>query len=346
MMRLPAFRLLRPRTLREAVDLLADDPPNTRLVAGGTDLWPKMKRGQQRASQVVSLRRVEELHGVHEHEGGGLRIGAMTTLAALIADRRIAAGHPAFHRALCSISSPALRNMGTLGGNLCLDTRCNYYDQSEEWRHAIGYCMKECGSVCWVAPGSSRCWAVNSSDTAPLLSALGAEVGLVSTDGQRRIPLADLYRDDGIDFLDKRADEILVDVHLPPAGSYEAAFWKLRRRGSIDFAVLSAAPVVWRSEEGTVQKARVYLGAVNSSPVLSREASQALQGRRLDAETIAVAARAARRVATPLDNTDYALQWRSHMVELYVEAALRELAGLPVERLAPLHTRVPSGGEG
>src|SRR4029079_6895286 len=182
------------------------------------------------------------------------------------------------------ISSPPLRHMGTLGGNLCLDTRCTYYDQTEEWRRSIGYCLKEEGTVCWVAPGSERCLAHAASDSAPMLSALGARVTLVSQAGERAIPVEALYRDDGIRYLAKRPDEILTGVLLPKesdALACRSSFWKLRRRGSIDFAVLSAAAAVWTAPTGEVLKARIYLGAVASAPLAAEEAAQSLLGKPL-----------------------------------------------------------------
>ena len=148
--------------------------------------------------------------------------------------------------------------MATLGGNLCVDTRCTYYNQTEEWRRSIDYCMKEEGTVCWVAPGSSRCWAHTASDAAPVLCALGAEVRLVSTEGRRTLPVEALYRDDGIDYLAKRPQEILTEILLPAsaaaAAGCRASFWKLRRRGTIDFAVLSVAAAIWSRPDGAVTR--------------------------------------------------------------------------------------------
>ncbi|MCI0652202.1 MAG: FAD binding domain-containing protein, partial [Planctomycetes bacterium] len=180
MLRLPPFRLHVPRTLRDAAALVAGAAPEAvRVVAGGTDLWPNMKRRHQSASSVVALRGIRELRGVRGDAGKEMRIGATTTLSEVAAHSALRKAYPALARAVASISSPLLRNMGTLGGNLCLDTRCTYLNQTEEWRRAIDYCMKAEGEICWVAPGSPRCWAVSSSDSAPILSAIGARVRLV-----------------------------------------------------------------------------------------------------------------------------------------------------------------------
>ena len=345
MMRLPVFRLHQPGGLPEALQLLAAAEGVTRVVAGGTDLWPNMKRRHQSADDVISLRNVAELRGVRGEAGGEIRIGAMTTLSEVAADPVIRSTIPALARAVASISSPAIRNMASLGGNLCLDTRCTYYNQNEEWRESIDFCMKEGGTVCWVAPQSPRCWAISSSDAAPLLCALGAGVHLLSPDGERKLPLADLYREDGIDYMTKRPDEVITEIVIPAPDGLESSFWKLRRRGSIDFAVLNVAAAIRRNAEGIVEDARVWLGAVASAPVASDAAAQLLIGNELTPDVITRAAGAARKVATPLDNTDFTLQWRSKMVAVYVEAALREIAGLPAERLSPNYvTRVRGGG--
>jgi len=337
MMRLPTFRLHRPASLTDALALIAASSGRVRLVAGGTDLWPNMKRRHQSADVVVSLRGVAELAGVRPETDGRVRIGAMTRLSDVAASPIVCGRYPALARAALSISSPAIRNMGTLGGNLCLDTRCTYYNQNQEWRASIGFCLKEGGSVCWVAPESPRCWAISASDTAPVLCALGARVRLLSHEGEREIGVADLYRDDGVDYLERQPGEILAEIVLPPADGMEMSFWKLRRRGSIDFAVLSVGAALRRDSEGRVETARIYLGAVASAPVEAEEAAGELVGRMLSEDVIARAARAARKPATPLDNTDFTLQWRSKMVVSYVEAALREIAGLAQTGPLPKH---------
>lgn len=339
MLRLPPFQLRRPRTLEEAVSILAGEGAaegRARPVAGGTDLWPNMKRRHQRAEVVVALSGIEALRGIEAN--GGVRIGAGTTLAEVSAHRAVLERYPALARAVESISSPPLRNMGTIGGNVCVDTRCTYYNQTEEWRRSIDYCMKEAGTICWVAPSSPRCWAHSASDSAPMLAALGAELRLVGPEGERTLPVEDLYRDDGIDYLGKAADELVAEVLVPreaAADRLRTSFWKLRRRGSIDFAVLSVAAAVRTDEGGTVIDARIVLGAVSSRPAAAEKAAASLVGRPLTAESIAEAAKLARRHATPMDNTDFQAQWRGAVVPRYVEAALRECAGLPTDRLAP-----------
>ncbi|HZR98219.1 MAG TPA: xanthine dehydrogenase family protein subunit M [Chloroflexota bacterium] len=329
MMRLPAFQYVAPRTVAEAASLLANHGPQAALVAGGTDLYPNMKRRQVEPKVVIGLRAIDELRGVSGDTRQGLTVRANQTLTEVANDARLALAYPAVARATGKVSTVHLRNMGTLGGNLCLDTRCNYYDQNYEWREALGFCKKKDGDICWVATSSPRCWAVSSSDTAPVMVALDAKVRLVSARGERVIPAEALYRNDGINYLTKQPDEILTEVILPPAEGLEMSYWKLRRRDSFDFPILGVAAVV-RRDGGTVREARVVLGAVTSAPVLAAEASAALVGQPLTAEVIDQAAKAARLGARPLDNTDLTNSWRRRMVEVYVRRALREIAGLPI----------------
>ncbi len=325
MMRLPSFRLLTPRSLDDVTAALADDPGTTRLVAGGTDLLPNMKRRHQSAETLVSLRRVEALRGIHGDGTSEVRIGAATTLAEICRSDVVKSAYPGLHEAVSSIASPLLRNMGTLGGNLCLDTRCSYYNQTEEWRQAIGYCMKECGDVCWVAPGSSRCWAASSTDAAPLLVAMGARVKLDSVRGPRVIPLEDLYADDGIAYLTKERDEILSEILLPPAGKTKTTYLKLRRRGSIDFPVLGVGVALDLDAAGCVEDVSILLGAVRSQPTRARAAEDRLRGCTPDGAAIEEAARLARKPAAPLENTDFLARWRGAMVEKFVGRALSSL---------------------
>ena len=253
MMRLPKFRYYSPRTIAEAVAIRADAGPDGAYVAGGTDLYPNMKRRQQTPKVVVGLSRVEDLAGSGA-QNGGMVLGAGLLLSEVEHDPRVRAAYPGLAHAVSEISTPPLRNMGTLGGNLILDTRCNYYDQSYEWRQAIDFCMKKDGTICWVAPGSRKCLAVQSADTVPVLIAMGARALLVSRDGERELAVEDLYRNDGIDYVTKRPDELLTRVLLPKPNGWRASYRKLRRRGAFDFPVLSVGAAVWR-EGGVVTAA-------------------------------------------------------------------------------------------
>ena len=324
MMRLPYFAFHAPTTVHEAADLIASSP-DAMLVAGGTDLLPNMKRRQQVPGALVSLRGIAELGQITN--GNGLTIGAGLTLSGLVRDARLGERYTALWQAASSVATPHLRNMGTLGGNLCLDTRCNYYDQNYEWRKAIDFCMKKDGAVCWVATGSPKCLAVSSTDTAPALLALGATVVLVSVQGTREIAVSDLYRNDGIDYLTRRRNEILTSVRLPPFGGWRSTYWKLRRRGGFDFPVLSVAAAIRFGGGRTVEDARLVLGAVSSRPVETSAASAALIGQPLTDDSIAHAAELAAKPAKPMDNTDFNLLWRKRVVREFVTYALRELRG-------------------
>ncbi|HUF25825.1 MAG TPA: FAD binding domain-containing protein [Gemmatimonadaceae bacterium] len=326
MLRLPRFTYLEPASIDEALRLRAAAGPDTMFVAGGTDLYPNMKRRQQTPATVISLSALKDLREISSSADDGATIGAAVTLTDLARNATIRAHWPAVAHAAEVVSTPLLRNMGTIGGNLLLDTRCNYYDQTYEWRKAIDFCMKRDGTICWVAPSSPRCWAVQSSDGVPIAVALGAEVTLASVRGTRRIPAAALYRNDGIDYLTKASDELLVAYHLPPVNGWRASYVKLRRRGAFDFPVLGVAVRVDFADDGTVSAGRVVLGAVASYPQEVPEAAAALVGSRLETEAIGAAADAAFRPAKPMDNTDFTLAWRKEMVRVYVQRALEAIA--------------------
>jgi 4-hydroxybenzoyl-CoA reductase subunit beta len=330
MMRLPKFDYRVPRTIAEAVKIIGDVGPSAQFVAGGTDLYPNMKRRQQMPRTVISVMRVPELNQITGDGQSGIRIGASMTLTDIVEHPIINRDYPVIASAARTISTPILRNMGTIGGNLLLDTRCNYYDQNYEWRKGINFCLKKDGDVCWVAPGSSKCWAVQSSDLVPVMVAIGAKFRLVSTLGERMIDAAGFYNDDGIDYLKKRADELLVDIHLPPLNGWRASYQKLRRRGAFDFPVLGvAAWVKLDSEEvgpRAVKDARIVLGGIAPSPLIIDAASDALIGHPLNPDHIEAAAEAAYTRARPLDNTDFVMNWRKQMARQYTIKALRELA--------------------
>ena len=326
MLRLPRFRYLEPRSIADAVRLRTEAGPDAMFVAGGTDLYPNMKRRQQTPATVISLSAIPELRAISGGASDGMTIGAAVTLTDIAAHQEIRAHWPAVAHAAAVVSTPLLRNMGTIGGNLLLDTRCNYYDQTYEWRKAIDFCMKRDGTICWVAPSSPRCWAVQSSDGVPIAVALGAEVTLASARGARRIPAEALYRNDGIEYLTKAPDELLVSYHLPPVNGWRASYVKLRRRDAFDFPVLGVAARIDRGDDGTVTGARLVLGAVASYPQDVPEAAAAIVGSRLEPEAIAAAADAAFRPAKPMDNTDFTLAWRKEMVRVYVQRALEAIA--------------------
>jgi 4-hydroxybenzoyl-CoA reductase subunit beta len=326
MLRLPQFQYVAPRDLDEATTLLAEHGSRAQVLAGGTDLLPNMKRRQQEPSVLIGLRSIASLSAV-EPVDGGVSIGATTSLHSVATHPLVIERYPALARSAGLVSTPHLRRMGTLGGNLCLDTRCTYYDQTYQWRKSIDFCMKKDGNICWVAPGSRRCWAISSSDTAPVAVALRARLELVSASGTRSIEAGDFFRDDGIAYLTRRPDEIVSRLELPRLEGWRMTYAKLRRRGSFDFPVLGVAAAV-KFDGDVLEEARLVLGAVGSSPVDQSALAQPLVGTRPTWEAIQSVALEAYKGARPLDNADLNYAWRKKMARVYVERALARVCGV------------------
>jgi 4-hydroxybenzoyl-CoA reductase subunit beta len=314
-LRLPWFEYRAPRSVAEAAQILAGEGPQAMLIAGGTDLLPNMKRRHQTPKVLVSLRGIDALKQANGTFGAGLTLTELLQLENLPV---------ALRQAAVQVATPLLRNAGTLGGNLCLDTRCSYYNQNYEWRKAIGFCLKKDGQICWVATASKRCVAVSSTDTAPALIALNARVVLESVSGEREIAVEDLYRNDGIDYLSRRPDEILTRITVP--AGWKSCYWKLRRRGSFDFPILGVA-VALKFSGDVIADARVALGAVASRPFLVEKAGEYLKGKVLSDEVIAEVATMIASRAKPLDNTDMEVYWRKAVADDFAGYALRELRG-------------------
>ncbi len=325
MMRLPPFAYHAPTSVNDVVNILASEGPRARVVAGGTDLFPNMKRRHQTPGVVVSLRGVSDIRQIHVERDGATTLGAAATLRTLERDNNFCQQLPALATAVRSISTPLLRTMGTIGGNVCLDTRCNYYNQNYEWRRAINFCMKCEGDTCWVAPSSPRCWAVNSSDTVPVFMALGAEVTLVGPEGERTIPMDALFQDDGINYLAKRDDEVLTAIRIPSQGNMRSVYRKVRRRGSFDFpvaAVAVRAELARDAKAPEVQSLDIVLNAVGSTPVRCDEATKEFIGTKLTDDAVEAIASSAWRPAKPLDNTDHTHSWRKKMIKVEIRRAL------------------------
>jgi 4-hydroxybenzoyl-CoA reductase subunit beta len=335
MLRLPRFQLHVPATVEDAALLLREHRAaeqdaaksgtpglTVMLVAGGTDLYPNMKRRQFAPSTLIAL---GSALSKSIHNGTGLTIGAGATLTAVATDARVLEGYRALAESAIAISTPQLRNMGTIGGNLCLDTRCNWYDQSLFWRMAEGMCMKTDPSVvCRVAPSSPRCLAVASADTVPALLALGASVRIVNAGGERVVPLAELYREDGISPLTIGRDDIVAEVILPAADGWRSTYLKLRDRAAFDFPIVGLAAAV-RMDGGVVRDARLAMTAVGSRPMLVDAAAKALIGSKLEDDAIASAAAAAHKIARPMDNTSGTIAQRKKTVPVFATRALAAL---------------------
>jgi 4-hydroxybenzoyl-CoA reductase subunit beta len=324
-MSLPPFKVLRPRNLDAAVAALGRYGLDVQMVAGGTDLIPSMKQGLFAPKVLLDLKGLRDLGFVRFDPEQGLTVGALTTISGLTESPVIARHFPVLHAAAKSVASPLLRNMGTLGGNLCLDTRCLYYNQSDFWRQSLGGCIKKDGTLCHVAPGSDMCWAAFSGDTAPALLVLGASVRLASPRGAREVALADFYVNDGLVRMNKAHDEIVTSVHVPAASAgWDGAYKKLRIRQSIDYPLASVAAALQKNSDGTCLQARVALTAVNPAPKLVK-AAEALAGMRYDPALVEEVAADAIRTGKPLRTSASTMEYRRHMIRVFVRRALQEL---------------------
>jgi 4-hydroxybenzoyl-CoA reductase subunit beta len=300
--------------------MAADLGPRAMFVAGGTDLFPKLKRRQFDVETLIGL---DFLPREIRNGSSECTVGAGATLATASTDAHLMKNFSGYAEAAGLVSSPPLRNAGTIGGNLCVDTRCNYYDMTYEWRKAAGFCMKKDGDICLVAPSSSRCWAVSSSDTAPMAIALNGVVSLTGPDGERELPVSALYRDDGIDYMAKQPNEVVTSLNLSVDRDTRSAYVKLRRRGSIDFPIAGAAVAI-QLDGDEVVGCRIVLSAVASHPLEAAAAEQFLKGKRVSADTFRETAEIAAKPAKPLDNADLSHFWRKRMVRVVVEQALAQ----------------------
>ena len=283
-MSMPDFQLLRPTTAADAVAMRAANAAS-RYVAGGTDLLPNIRRGLVEASVIIDLGNIAELTHI-EFGSDALHIGAGTRLATIAGDAAIRSRFAALAQAAEAVAGPTHRAAATLGGNLCLDTRCVYYNQSEFWRESNDYCMKLKGEGCRVAKKSKRCYAAFSGDVAPALIALGAEIEILGPNGSRRVAIADFYRDDGMAWLTLAADELLTGVHIPLCDGWTTAYEKVRVRGAIDFPLAGIAVALKRKGD-TLEELRIACTGVSSRP-LAVEGLDELKGKPLDAAALAI----------------------------------------------------------
>lgn len=327
MLRLNRFSFLAPSSLKEAAALLEEHGSEAMLMAGGTDLLINIKHRLATPSYLIALRHLPELGGVTVDNDGGLRIGAAVSLKTLENHPLVRARYPALAEAAHLVSTPQVRAVGTIGGNICLDVRCNYYNQSADWRKAIGYCMKKDSPICRVAPGGDRCWAVSSADTVPALIALRAEVTVADADGTRRIPLETVYQDDGLVPLTLRFGEIVSAVHIPAPNGWRCVYQKFRIRQSFDFPLVGIAAAVKLDRARRVDDARIVMTAVASFPERAAAAEAALRGQPLSAGTIEAAGQTVFRLAKPMDNTAGTIFHRKRMARVLTERALHELSG-------------------
>jgi len=319
---LPDFKLLQPRTIAEAIDHLSKYGSNLRILAGGTDLIPSMQQKLFEPEYVLDIRQISELKGIREKQGSGVEIGALTTLTSIEQSQLLRHRYPVLTEAAATVASPILRNMGTIGGNICLDTRCLWYNQSLTWRKACGFCIKKDGDLCHVAPGGAKCWAAFSGDTPPALLCLNAEVEILSPSGARRVSLREFYTGLGDNYRRLQPHELLTRLFLPESTSgYQGVYRKLRVRGSIDYPLAGVAVVMKRSN-GRIADARVAITAVNPAPILVKGASEALKGKVWSEELADAVGEMATKSAKPLTTSALTPEYRREMIRVFTKRAL------------------------
>jgi 4-hydroxybenzoyl-CoA reductase subunit beta len=304
------------------VGFLTEYGVNLRILAGGTDLIPSMQQKLFEPQYVLDIRHIAELSGIRERQGSGVEVGALTSLTIIEQSELLQRRYPVLTEAAATVASPILRNMGTIGGNICLDTRCLWYNQSLTWRSACGFCIKKDGDLCHVAPGGTKCWAAFSGDTPPALLCLNAEVEIVSPSGVRRIPLREFYTGLGDNYRKLQPNELLTRVFLPEAtADYRGVYRKLRIRGSIDYPLAGVAVAIKRSN-GYIADARVAITAVNPAPTLVKVASDALTGKILDEELAEAVGNLAAKTAKPLTTSALTPEYRREMIRVLTKRAV------------------------
>jgi 4-hydroxybenzoyl-CoA reductase subunit beta len=317
-MSLPIFDVQIPSSLKEAVKFLSENAEQTKIIAGGTDIVPSLKQKLFEPQYLLDIKPLRELHGIHETEDGGIRIGALTTITEMVTSPVLIQHFTVLQQAAATVAGPNLRNVGTLGGNICLDTRCYWYNQSYFWRESCGFCLKKDGTMCHVAPGSKTCWAVYSGDTAAALMTLDARIRLVSAHGERLLSLPDFFVNDGQVRNQMEPDEILCDVFIPGKyRNYNGAYEKYRIRGSVDYPLAGVA-VALKEANGSAEDVRIALTAVNPLPVMLKDPLSLLQS----SEELQ---KLARRTAKPLKTSAGTMEYRRHMIGILLKRALERL---------------------
>src|SRR3954471_20416252 len=323
-MSLSEFRLFRPRNLPEVWGHLNDHAGNTRVLAGGTDLLPSMRQKLFEPEHVLDLRQIQQLKGIRETEQG-IEIGALTTLYEIEHSALLREHYPVLVEAAKTVASPLIRYMGTIGGNVCLDTRCLWYNQSLTWRKSCGFCIKKDGDLCHVAPGGTKCWAAFSADTPPALLCLNAEIEIASASATRRILLRDLYTGEGDSYRKLQPSELVTKIILPHASSgYGGTYRKLRVRGSIDYPLAGVAVTV-KQTNGHIDDIQIALTAVNPAPVLVPGLTTLLSNGRIDNNAAEHAGELASRAAKPLTTSALTPEYRREMIRVFTKRALLAL---------------------
>lgn len=306
--------------------MLGEHKADIRVLAGGTDLIPSMRQRLFEPQYVLNLRDITAMRGIRASDDGGVELGALTSLREIERSPLLQAKYPVLTEAAATVASPVLRNMGTIGGNICLDTRCLWYNQSLTWRKGCGFCIKKDGNLCHVAPGGTKCWAAFSGDTPPALLCLNAEIEIASAAGLRRIPLAQFYTGEGDNYRALQPNELVTRVFLPATSAgYSGIYRKLRVRGSIDYPLAGVAVAMKRSN-GHIADARVAITAVNPAPLLVKGTSEFLNGKVMD-ETLAEAVGdMAARTAKPLTTSALTPEYRREMIRVFTKRVVMAAA--------------------
>ena len=295
------------------------------MLAGGTDLLPSMKQRLFTPAYLMDIRGVEEINGIRQRVGDGAEIGALTPLSVVEDSEYIRSQYRVLHEAVKTVASPILRNMGTIGGNICLDTRCVWYNQSLQWRRSCGFCIKKDGDLCHVAPGGKKCWAAFSGDTPPALLCLGAELEIAGPGGVRRVAIKDFYTNIGDARMKLEANEMVTRVFLPEAAAgWRGSYQKLRIRGSIDYPLAGVAVAV-KMNGGPIEAARLAITAVNPAPLLVPAAEHALLGKTIDEHTAGVVGELAAKAAKPLTTSALTPEYRREVIKVYAKRAVLSL---------------------
>ncbi len=325
MLRLPPYRYHRPSTVAEAVSLAGAYAGDAMFIAGGTDLIPNMKHRLFEPGHLIALKGIDGLKGIAE-ENGHLRIGATETLTSVARSPEVRERFPALSAAAGHIAGPQLRNAGTIGGNLCLDTRCTYYNQTAFWRDALGYCLKKDGDVCHVTKVGTKCVAAHSADTPPVLMTLDAVAVLVGAEGEREVPVRDFFVTDGILNTQRAPDEIVTELRVPlESAGRRQGYTKLRQRNSIDFPLLTVAIAADLDGDGTVRSIEGVITALGARPRVLTGWDEVAVGRKLDGEVVEELAARAHKQCHPLENIIVDADWRRAMVPVYVRRALEQV---------------------
>ncbi|MBW2368475.1 MAG: FAD binding domain-containing protein [Deltaproteobacteria bacterium] len=330
-MRLPHFEFFKPATLEEALTVLSEHKDKAKIIAGGTDLLPRMKKWVQKPEVIVSLNALDKLSTI-KAEADSLKVGALTTVQQVAASSLIQDKFPFLAEAAHSVGTLQLRHMGTIGGNICQDSRCWYYDHAylfgqEVWKT----CFKRGGDLCHVVKKGKKCYAVYSSDIAPVLTALDAKVELLGMQGERTVPLANIFSGVGDRVHRIGAEEIMTEIRIPnPPPRSVGIYLKERDRGSIDYPIVGVAALLTVDVNGGTEDVKVILTSVGSSPIKAVKAEDVLKGSQLNEELIDEAANQASKEIHPVSNHNFPARYLRELIKTLVKEACMqtwELAG-------------------